>query len=300
MKTLEGSTFNTLPINNLIWKRDLLYFDGPLLSEFRSSKGEIYLKYWCDCDEEFNRWMLFKIKEKDRLRLVLGEKSIYEVINNQPDSFVFFIDENINNAILKMVISSNIPNSYIPEEDSFLDIEDYREDSNITSLVFENEWEIKPLQDVYRKFTQVYDFLFVSNKVNRNLGVTMPWQGDFSTYHFYNKIKEFIPREMQSHLNAIHYASPGYMKISSENDIANLALEAIQDYAQNKQTINSNYLELSNRIKELELNKITPDSAIQKFSSDSLCIRFYSQLKKDLIEVDSSWLNSFVSTDFER
>lgn len=300
MEILKGNILDSLPISTLIWKRDLIYFEGPLLSEFSSITGEVYLKYWCDCNDEFNRWMFFKIKEQDRLRLVLGEKSIYEVITHQPDSFVFFSDENSNDSLYKMVMATEIPESYIPEKDSFLDIEDYQEDSNLISLVFENEWEFKALQDVYRKFTQVYDFLFVSNKANGNLGATMPWQGGFSTYHFYNKIKEFIPKKQQIKLNAIHYASPGYMKISSENEIANLALIAIQDYSQNKSTIDTNYLELGNRIRELELNRLTPDFAISAFSADSLCLQYYSQLKDDLVGVDQAWLNSFVRTDFER
>jgi hypothetical protein len=300
MEILDGNKLNSHPISGLSWKRDLIYFEGPLLSEFSSSTGETYLKYWCDCDEEFNRWMFFKIKEQDRLRLVLGEKSIHEVIKNQPDGFVFFADENDHNSIFKMIIATDIPHSYMPEEDSFLDIEDYEEEANIISLIFENEWEFKALQDVYRKFTQVYDFLFVSNKVNKNLGSAMPWQGGFSTYHFYNKIKEFIPKLEQSNLNAIHYASPGYMKISSQSEIANLALEAIQDYSENKKAIDSNYLELGNRIKELELNQMSPGSAILEFAADAICLQFYSQLKDDLLGIDPIWLNSFVASDFER
>jgi hypothetical protein len=244
--------------------------------------------------------MFFKIKEQDRLRLVLGEKSIYEVIKNQPDGFVFFADENEKNSIFRMVITTEIPYSYIPEEDSYLEIEDYEEDTNVTSFIFENKWEFKELQDIYRKFTQVYDFLFVSNKVNKNLGSAMPWQGGFSSVHFYNKIKEFIPKSEQSDLNSIHYASPGYMKISSKSEIANLALEAIQDYSENKKTIDSNYSNLSNRIKELNLNNILPDSAILEFAADSICLQLYSQLKDDLLSIDPAWLNRFVASDFER
>jgi len=300
METLNGNELNALPISDLSWKRDLIYFEGPLLSEFSSSTGETYLKYWCDCDENFNRWMFFKIKEQDRLRLVLGEKSIFEVITNQPDSFVFFADENNTNSTFKMVISTEIPLSYIPEEDSFLDIDDYVEETNVTSLIFENDWEFKELQDVYRKFTQVYDFLFVSNKVNKNLGTAMPWQGGFSSVNFYNKIKELIPRSEQSNLNSIHYASPGYMKISSQREIANLVLKAIQDYSENKKNIDSNYSDLGNRIKELGLNNILPNLAILEFAADSICLQFYSQLKDDLLGIDLAWLNRFADSDFER
>jgi hypothetical protein len=118
-------------------------------------------------------------------------------------------------------------------------------------------------------------------------------------YHFYNRIKESIPNVKQSNLDSIHYASPGYMKISSEKSITNIALKAIQDYSQNKEKVNSNYRELSDRIQELDLNKMSPANAISAFSADSLCLTFYVQLKDDLIYIDPQWLKSIVVSDFE-
>ncbi|NAX47902.1 hypothetical protein CAG70_13015, partial [Photobacterium halotolerans] len=110
MHKLIGSQLKNLPLGNLTWKRDLLYFEGPLLSEYYTEKGETFLKYWCDCNEDYHRWMLFKIKEQDRLRLVLGEKSIHAVIQEQPDFFVFFSDENKKNKKFTLVELTNIPN----------------------------------------------------------------------------------------------------------------------------------------------------------------------------------------------
>ncbi len=35
MHDLKGATLEALPVVDLEWSRDLLYFDGPLLSAFR-------------------------------------------------------------------------------------------------------------------------------------------------------------------------------------------------------------------------------------------------------------------------
>ncbi|ENE5172821.1 hypothetical protein ABUU69_002174 [Vibrio cholerae] len=300
MIDLSGQRLQTLPLGDLAWKRDLIYFEGPLLSEFSSEKGEVYLKYWCDCDDTFNRWMLFKVKEQDRLRLVLGEKSLYDVIVNQPDSFVFISDEGRDIQNYTLVEADNLPNEYLPEVDSYLDINNYVEDDRITSLVFENQWDFEELKNVYRKFTQIYDFIFVSNSINGKLGVSMPWQGGFSSVHFYNRIKELIPSTDVSRLNSIHYASPGYMKISVNREVSDIALRAINHYGIHRQAIDLIYLELQNRIKELELNHMSSSNAKTTFENDDICMSFYTELVSCLSGFDISWLSKFVDRDFER
>lgn len=303
MNEILGTKILELPLEDLKWQRDLIYFEGPLLSEYLSSRNETYLKYWCDCDSNYNRWMYFKIKEQDRLRLVLGEKSLYDAIVNQPDSFVFIADEGEiqEQRRYSMAKISELPDSYLPcEEDSCLDIADYKGELKITSLIFEDSWEFEDLKDLYKKFTQVYDFIYISNRYVANFGQTMPWQGGFNYTYFYKKIKEFILPKDYSKLNSIHYASPGYIKIESEPEISRLALIAINHYAKNKQDNDRVYLELQNRIKELQLNQIEPTSAVSYFEEDSECIALYKQLAAALQGVEIDWLNKFVESDFER
>lgn len=299
MIDLNGSYLQKLPLQNLLWKRDLIYFEGPLLSEFSTKNGEKYLKYWCDCDEDYNRWMLFRIKEEDRLRLVLGEIPLIECIQEKTSNFVFFIDEGEKASKYQLVDLVDIPQEYLPEEDACLNIEEYREDKNISSLVFENNWKFDDLKEVYRKITQIYDFIFVAKK---QLGTSggMPWQDGFSAMHFYNKLKNIIPQQSNSSLDAIHYASPGYMKMRMDSDIANTTYEAIEKYKQEKSIIDPIYNELSNRIKELDLNSFATAKAINEFSLDSDCQKSYKLLKAKLYCIDEKWLNKFADSDFER
>lgn len=299
MKTLIGEILESLPLGDLRWKRDLVYFDGPLLSEYDTEKGETYLKYWCDCNKTHNRWLYFKIKEQDRLRLVYGDKSIKEVMVNQPDLFFFLADEGTVGNRYQMVEGTNLPPDYYPTDDSYLDIEDYEEDLNTTSLIFEDQWDFEELKDIYRKFTQIYDFIFVANGGLNRFGSAMPWQGGFSAVHFYNKIRDIMGVSDRSKLDAIHYASPGYMKIKANTDTSNLALEAIRTYADKKDEVDKYYLELQNRIKELGLNGKSPNSAVNEFSSDQQCLFYFNNLKS-LLSISSPWLNDFVDTDFER
>lgn len=299
MINLNGSILQKLPLQNLSWKRDLIYFEGPLLSEYSEKNGEKYLKYWCDCDDEYNRWMLFRIKEEDRLRLVLGEIPLFNCIKEKAGSFVFFIDENEIDSKYQLVDLRDVPKEYFPELDSNLNIEDYVEDKNITSLVFEDNWQFEDLKEVYRKLTQLYDFIFVAKKQLGNSG-GMPWQDGFSAMHFYNKLKNIIPKVSNPNLNAIHYASPGYMKMEMDSDIAQLTFEAIEKYRVEKLLIDDTYSDLYNRIKFLGLNKLTTSNAINEFSLDADCQKSFKLLSSKLYCVDQKWLNKFAVSDFEQ
>ncbi|MFV5265295.1 hypothetical protein ACMUMS_17320 [Acinetobacter courvalinii] len=299
MLKLYSSPLKNLPVTGLTWDRDLLFFEGPLLSEFTAKNNEKYLKYWCDCDDLFNRWMFFRIKEEDRLRLVLGELSLLECITSRTTNFVIFVDENEQESKYQLVNLSDIPDEYLPELDAYLSVEEYVEDVNIASLVFEDSWGFDDLKEVYRKLTQLYDFIFVAKK---NLGTSggMPWQEGFSAMHFYNKLKDMIPSSSNSYLDAIHYASPGYMKVKMDSDIANFTFEDIDKYKKEKLIVDQTYNDLSNKIKDLGSNNLSVTSAIDEFSKDKDCQKNYKLLVSKLYCVDLKWLNKFADSDFER
>lgn len=298
MITIKGHNFDYLPIPNLNWKRDLLYFEGPLLSEYEDESNNIYLKYWCDCDSDSNRWMLFKINEKDRLRLVLGEKSIHSVITESQEVFVFIIDESETNESITLVEKSKIPSDYIPSEKSFLNIQDYTEDKNILSFIFENNWDIGDFKLIFNRFVQLYDFVYFSKILTKQFTSSFPWKDGFSSMHFYSKLKDQIPREDHGVLNAIQYASPGYMKIQLNDEVSDTTLESIKKFIKNKTEATTSYHLLSGRIRELQLNQDNINS-ISIFDGDSQCMSYYSTLALSLT-IDKQSLNNLAKNNFER
>ncbi|TAG74491.1 MAG: hypothetical protein EAZ23_06010 [Oscillatoriales cyanobacterium] len=44
----------------------LEYFDGPLLSLFENEYGDSYLYSWCDVDNLYNRWLVFRVAQRDK------------------------------------------------------------------------------------------------------------------------------------------------------------------------------------------------------------------------------------------
>lgn len=296
MINLMGHNLARFPLEGLIWRRDLVYFEGPLLSEY-ALNNDVYLKYWCDCDNDHNRWLFYKVKESDRLRLVAGEMSIFDTINAHPDMFYLFLDENDIEKIYTLCDKESIPSDYFPEPDSFLNIKDYIEDENKVSFIFEDEWAFEQLKVVYQKFTQIYDFVFSCHN-NVRMNNTLPWHDGFSSMHFYNKLQGLIPISRRSKLDAIHYASPGYMKIHSESEINSIVLYRIKSFSERKITIDELYVILSGRIKALGLNGMAKATATDTFDNDSICTSSLDGLKLQL-EVSSHELNGFSRHKFD-
>lgn len=302
MDRLKGDKLTFLPLKNLEWKRDLVYFEGPLISEFVNSKGETFLKYWCDCDDEYNRWMFIKIREQDRLRLVLGEQSLYKAVIDQPDPFVFICDEadDEDHSEFYVVLTENLPDSYIPDEKAFLSISSYKEDKGVRSFIFENKWELEDLKNLFRKFNQVYDFLYAGDRgIVSNLSPSNWQQGGFSAVHFFENLNKSIPINDKGSLNSIYYASPGYLKVKSNDNIADQVLIAINAYLKSKDSIDRTYSELYAQIKSLNLNGMHIDDAHKAFDIDTRCVHLYRKLKREMNRMNFSWLDSKIGSKFE-
>lgn len=97
--------------------RDLEYYDGPRLSEFRSDHGETYLFKWCHCDREkdIGRWLVVRT-----INYIHDDKhsTIRETIVNCPDGFVYIVDITIPTdedvAVYFMPVEL-VPDEYLPK-----------------------------------------------------------------------------------------------------------------------------------------------------------------------------------------
>ena len=141
--------------------------------------------------------------------------------------------------------------------------------------------------------------VFPTNNKSIN-STTLPWLGGFSSVHFYNTLASYVPRDKGCKLEAIYYASPGYMKVKCETANSDLTLHAIKKYLQNESTISEVYSELYYRISDLGLNqKLTKDAALA-FYSDNDCKRLYKELSALLLNDGIDWLDGGFDNDFVR
>ena len=102
---------------------DLVYLDGPFLSHYVSSKGDDYLFYWVDKDDQDNRWLVLRVSLSSLQKYVGKELSLRELIDNPNDGYLYSVDvdNDVNYHDVKLIQPSAIPEDYLPEPDLLLE-----------------------------------------------------------------------------------------------------------------------------------------------------------------------------------
>lgn len=120
MKSLRGITLDKFPFKELDKVADLIYFDGPLLSLFKNAKGDQYFFYWCDNDDEVNRWLFYRVTDQEVTAYLSKRISLRDILLHPSDGLLFSVDIdddlNYNNPLL--LKPEDLPASYIPSVNS--------------------------------------------------------------------------------------------------------------------------------------------------------------------------------------
>ncbi|MBR3455962.1 MAG: hypothetical protein IKH26_11640 [Bacteroidaceae bacterium] len=100
---------------------DLIYFEGPLLSHYISSKGDDYLFYWVDSDEHDNRWLVLRVNLANLQKYMSKDQTLRELIKNPNDGYLYCVDvdDSINYHDVMLVQPDDLPEEYLPAEDSY-------------------------------------------------------------------------------------------------------------------------------------------------------------------------------------
>lgn len=120
MKTISGFNIH-FDFGKLTKVSDLIYFDGPLLSHYMSSKGENYLFYWVDVDEIYNRWLVVRTDIVTIQQYLDKKISLYTVMSTPNDGFLYMVDIDANASYhnIQLIQVDSLPEDYLPGQDSF-------------------------------------------------------------------------------------------------------------------------------------------------------------------------------------
>ncbi|MDR1918984.1 MAG: hypothetical protein LBQ65_04975 [Tannerellaceae bacterium] len=126
MKTINGFDIS-FDFSKLTKISDLIYFDGPLLSHYKSNKGENYLFYWVDADDKYNRWIVIRTDISSILLYLEKRISLHAIITQPNDDFVYIvdIDNGLNYHNIKLLPIASLPEDYTPTENSFYTFDVY-------------------------------------------------------------------------------------------------------------------------------------------------------------------------------
>lgn len=120
MEVLRATILSKLPLL-LTYVIDLIRYEGPLVSLYLSNNKEYYLYCWCEVYKTYHRWLVFRITHSKLRSYIECESSLKELVINPVDKFHYLLD--INNELeikeVCIIFPEDLPNSYIPDEDSF-------------------------------------------------------------------------------------------------------------------------------------------------------------------------------------
>lgn len=103
-----------LPISTMKKVCDIEYYDGPLVSYYKTGT-EHYIWYWCDCDKETHRWMVFRVSEYTANYLKNKYGTLKDLIPACIlDSHVYFVDHYFTKDHVTRVLVKHIPEDYLP------------------------------------------------------------------------------------------------------------------------------------------------------------------------------------------
>src|ERR1700690_1898076 len=87
-----GSELRGFPLR-LTHVRDLCRIDRPLVSLYETPEHNKYLEVWADRDDEIERWIIFRLAERDLIEYQHRRATLRALIKRAVDGFVFIKDE---------------------------------------------------------------------------------------------------------------------------------------------------------------------------------------------------------------
>lgn len=298
MNNLVGFEVDEKFLPNFKWKRDIHYFDGPLLSEYTTDTGDIYIFHWCDVDTNLNNWLAVRVTRRSLIEFTSGLLSTYELLtkrNQDKNPLIMSIDNNGHMVKAKYVPYQSIPEEYLPETDAF--VSPYlmpNTENNHYSVLLNGEWDTETLVKIQRRFLDLYALMFQS-RFERVKIPSPPMKDGWSSYHYWSSFKQSIPEYFG--LNRIVYESPGYIEFTATHNICLTVKKNIDRYMTNKNLIFFQYTRIKKYINDHNLNDKNA-STINDEQSTAL-----SEMSKVLLSSFDrptwEWLNGNMDSTFK-
>lgn len=234
MIELKGADIGSVDFERLSKIADLIYFDGPLLSLFRDAEAENWLNHWCDTDDEVNRWLLFKVGDRELERFLRREVSLHDLLSQPKGGFLYALDldRQLKQRKALIVSARQLPADYIPDANSFYEDNPIHEtEGGLAQLkvAIDGEWEFYDFHYFPRLIRQAYAFLaaFLEQIPALNQLPLFPMRDGFSSVHLFREILEMMPRPASPRLEAVRYASPGAIVFRTDPTISPVLLDTI-------------------------------------------------------------------------
>lgn len=225
MLTITGTPIDGRSLPAFTWNADLIAFDGPLLSLFKSEYGTDALFAWLDCDARKNRWGIVDVS-RDTLKGYLEQSlSLLDVFKKSTSVVVFDSSSGARKGNIKRTQWSQLPKEYLPDADSFLlpeistlaAVNLAAEQSAKYQIKLAGELYIEDLASIPKLYQQLYSFHYGLEHLTRPAirstiaSLIGKWKGGFSAVNLFTGLRNVTPSIHRARLNHLYYNSPGHI-----------------------------------------------------------------------------------------
>ena len=239
MPTIKGTPLESRELSAFHWNRDLVAFDGPLLSLYKDDEGGDHLVSWVDCSKTHHRWILAAVSRSQLLKFVRATVTLKEIITSKESVVVFETTKKAQKRNGVRVAVGDLPTSYLPAQDSYLADEICTRAALELRVETPKDYRLGLDGDLYfddfalipKLYMQLYAFHYAlahmgTKIVKETLDRLMrPWNGGINVVNMLSGIQAIMPSIHRAKVASIAYASPGHIKL---NLLSNLAEEISQ------------------------------------------------------------------------
>lgn len=226
---VNGTPIKASSIPNHTWNADLVEFEGPLISLYRSERGDDVIYVWLDCTSTRNRWAIVPLSRdslQDYLQCRIPLRSVFE---RSREIIVFDVGAGLKRTGFQATTWSVFPEQYKPNSESFLSsaiatVSAQRLANDITDDYFlgldGDDLYVEDLSAIQKGFVQLYSFHYglqyldrhaVRHKVASHVG---QWTGGMSSVWIFDGLSSVIPSIHRPRIGELRFNSPGHIKLN--------------------------------------------------------------------------------------
>lgn len=231
---IEGQKIDARTLSKHQWNADLIEFEGPLLSLYKSESGHDLLYAWLDCTSTRNRWCIIPIGRKSLRDYLEQQITLRDIYKESEWIVIFHTGGSAKRSAFLRTSWDKLPDAYLPETDSYLTPEiatpaAEKLAEEITESYFlglDGELYIDDFSLVPKIYQQLYSFHYGLEHLDRPAvhgalsKLAGSWTGGFSAVHLFTGLNSVTPSIHRAKVAEIQFASPGHIKLNLLTDLA--------------------------------------------------------------------------------
>lgn len=217
--------------------------------------------YAVDLDDDLRRRALYIIKPDDLPSSYVPKAESFYTF--EP---VILVEDAVTSILL-----SNEPEKLLTLRENALipRIKEDTRDRGNYRIQLDGNWTLEELSEFPHNYSQVYAFKYYLQLLKQfgravidRTYRSYPWRGGYSAVNFYRRLKSVIPSVEQPQITSIYYASPGWIELSLNAEVAHSIKDTITSFE--KYSVEIEYL-YDNTHRELSRRRLlTSDSKLDE------------------------------------